>query len=128
MITLSLGLVANIKLYCYIEYNVNYVAYESSHAMGEIYLPAMIEGWMDGLDLVVLEIDNPRNEELFIEIKDIDGNVVRSESIASYYVPNYLDHQGAYIINDLNLEINQEYTYIIYGGYIYYRSSLYYGV
>lgn len=127
-ITLSLGLVANIKLYCYIEYNVNYVAYESSHAMGEIYLPAMIEGWMDGLDLVVLEIDNPRNEELFIEIKDIDGNVVRSESIASYYVPNYLDHQGAYIINDLNLEINQEYTYIIYGGYIYYRSSLYYGV
>ena len=127
-ITLSLGLSANIKLYCYIEYNVESSAYQSSHVMGEIYLPAILECWMNGLELVVLEINNPRSEELFIEIKDINGNVVRSGSIASYYVPNYLDQQGAYVINDLNLELEQDYTYIIYGSYIYYRSDFYYGV
>lgn len=72
----------NLTLYCYIEYLLIDQIFTTEEVSLEILQSPLISSYFDGENYgILIEVyENPNNEDLRIEIKDLSDNVVRDSS------------------------------------------------
>ena len=109
-------------LYCYIEYLLIDQIFTTEEVSLEILQSPLVSSYFDGENYgILIEVyENPNNEALRIEIKDLSDNVVRDSSFDSYLTTEIPSNASeVYLINDLDLVDGEVYVYRIYGRYTY---------